>query len=383
MNMSFFYALLLFSISCGPSKNAYISNYNSINPSDYPDWLIARGLVNKATWDSLTGTLRITSDISFGGDDDIETFYFQPPSSVKNIIIASNVTVTGGFRADHNIAIKGEDRNTSLIFGTNTDAWSRGPNKVDDSPNCFTAGGDDKAADCKKWLYGAISANNMSPTDTLYVSNLTIRNARTYNITSINYPIKVDNVYMVEQRSVESNSNCDGFGGGAGSSISNSTIEVTDDAIKLYKGMTVKNVTIKLRRNGAPFQLGWGNEPTSSHTLDNVLIIGIEPQNQYNCGLFSWKSAKATTTRNIYIHKLKTQNLKFAQLRLGKSWIDAPIFEVRSPKAIINISGDQSDIEYKTAIYPNSNEKWNISICGISTPQNTYKCSSEIITGNN
>jgi hypothetical protein len=126
----------------------------------------------------------------------------------------------------------------------------------------------------------------------------------------------------VKQRAVEGNSNCDGFGAGVGSSITNSTIEVTNDAIKLYRGMTVKNVTIRLRKNGAPFQLGWGGEPISMHTIENVLGSGMDPHNRYNCGLFNWKSGTANTTRTININGLKTQNLQVAQIWSGSAWVN-------------------------------------------------------------
>lgn len=355
---------------------------NSSNTA-LPQWFIDRGLSGKANWDAVTGTLRITGSVNWGGDDEIEAFYFQPPTEIKTIVIAANVTVTGGFRCIHGITIRGEDRNTSVIFGTNTVAWARGPNKLDNSPDCNKTTGDDRAADCLKWKYGAISGLYVPAGDTIKVSTLTIRNSRTYNITSFQVPIRVDNVYLVEQRAEESISNCDGFGAGSGSSISNSTIDVTDDAIKLYGNLTVKNVTILAHKNGAPFQLGWGSEASSAHTLENVLVKGTDPQQYYNCGLFSWKSTTANTTRNITINGLKTLNFENSKIWGGTGWVSRPLFEIRSANATLNMQASNVSIQSGTSSYPSNTGNLSISICGSNTLNNVYVCGNGMaVTGN-
>ncbi|MEI6582234.1 MAG: hypothetical protein WCO43_01475 [Chitinophagia bacterium] len=349
-----------------------------------PQWFIDRGLSGKASWDALSGTLRITNSVNWGGDDDIESFYFQPPAEVKTIVIAANVTVTGGFRLLNGINIKGEDRNTSIIFGTNTVAWARGPNKLDNSPDCNKTTGDDRASDCLKWKYGAISCMYLPAGDTIKVSTLTLRNARTYNITSFVAPIQVDNVYFIEQRTEESISNCDGFCAGSGSSLTNSTFDVTDDAIKLYGNLTVKNVTILAHRNGAPFQLGWGSEPNSSHTLENILVKGMEAQQYYNSGLFSWKSTTANTTRTITINGLKTINFDNSKIWIGSSWVARPLFELNSLAAKLNIQASNVSIQSGGATFPNNMGSLNLSICGNPIPSNSYSCGNgNLVTGNN
>ena len=299
-------------------------------------------------------------------------------------MIAANVTVTGGFRLQNGIIIRGEDRNSSVIFGTNTVAWARGPNKLDNSPDCNKTTGDDRASDCLKWKYGAISCMYLPAGDTIKVSTLTFRNSRTYNITSFVAPIQVDNVSIVEQRAEESISNCDGFGAGSGSSITNSTIDVTDDALKLYGNLTVKNVTILAHKNGAPFQLGWGSEPNSSHTLENVLVKGMDAQQYYNCGLFSWKSKTANTTRTISINGLKTINFDNSKIWSGSSWVGRPLFELNSSAAKLNIQATNVNIQSGVAAYPINTGILNLSICGNSVPSSTYSCGTgNSVTGNN
>ncbi len=346
-----------------------------------PQWLMARGLEGKAIWDSTAKVLKITSNVSFGLDNDIETFHWQVPKDIKTIVIGANVTVTGGFRVDHGMTIKGEDRNTSVIFGTNTTSWASGPDKTNSSPNCNVAAGDDRAADCAKWRYSAIMADKLAATDTLFVKTLTIKNARCYNITSFNSRIFADNLYLYDARGGTHN-NCDGFGAGGGSAISNSTIEVTDDAIKLYKDMKVTNVTIKLRRNGAPFQLGWGGETSNTATLKNVLVVGIDPENRYNCGLFSWKSDGANTTRTISIDGLKTSNFENAFIWGGQDWVQHPVFEVNGGQAKVIVTATNTAISHAQA---NSTGKgiYTLDICGVATAQKSYTCGTgNTTTGN-
>ena len=356
-------------------------SHQGVSPG-VPQWFIDRGLSGKATWDESTGTLHITESVVWGGDDDVESFYFMPPPEVKTVVIGANVTVTGGFRCTHGLTIRGENRSTSVILGTNTVAWARGPNKVDDSPDCNKTTGDDRAADCEKWRYSAISALMLPLGDTLRISSLTLRNSRTYNITSILFPIKVDNVLMIERRTEESRSNCDGFGAGNGSTITNSTIDVTDDAIKLYRGMTVRNVTIIKRRNGAPFQLGWGSEPTSTHTIENVVVKGADPELSYNCGLFSWKSAMAPTKRTIRIDGLKTEGLQNAKLWDGAGWVPHPLFELRSPNGELELYARNVHMKSAAATLPTSVGKLMLDVCGINAVSSSYVCGDiDSITG--
>jgi len=79
------------------------------------------------------------------------------------------------------------------------------------------------------------------------------------------------------------NNNSDGFAGAAGSTLTDTFISTSDDAIKVYRDMTVRNVTIEQRRNGAPIQLGWGGEPGPAKvTIENLTIRGVDPQGLYN-----------------------------------------------------------------------------------------------------
>lgn len=229
-------------------------------------------------WDASAGTFKFIHSVSFSDmenqDNDQEGFYWEVPSSVKKIIIGANVTITGGFRFKETITIEGEDRTTSRIFGTNTPKWALGPNGISES-ECGSRLGDDRAHDCEKWNYGAISHHKQANRTAVFtIKNLTVENARTYAITTFDQKLIVDNVHIINTRTEDDyHSNSDGIGGGEGTTITNTKIDTWDDGIKLYKNTTVRNVTIILNANGAPLQLGWSSKSPTQHVIDNVKII--------------------------------------------------------------------------------------------------------------
>lgn len=221
-----------------------------------------------------------------------EGFHWWVPDGVRRIVIGERVTVTGGFRVwyrapDNPLYIVGADRRTSRIFGTNEQAWTTKNN----------------IADWDKWKYGAIAV--MAPA-TVYVSDLTSENPRGYNISGY-APRAILNVArcnLLDTRPGDNN-NSDGFIGAAGSSITDSFISTSDDAIKIYNDMTIKNVTIEQHRNGAPIQFGWGNETGNvKATIENLLIKGVSPDRIYNMAPFSWE-AGTTGTRSLTVTNMK------------------------------------------------------------------------------
>ncbi len=256
------------------------------------------------TWDASTGVVEFIKDVTFSNgttqtaiDNDKIGFYYEIPSKVKEIVVKANVTIIGHFRFDSNILIRGEDRASSIIYGTPTRAWSLGPNKTNDSPNCNEATGDDRAADCQKWKFGAISGNQNGAT--LTVRDITIRNARSYAITSFESKIIMDSVFVHNTRPSDDgnggdyNSNSDGISAGKDSVVRNCKFDTWDDSIKLYKNMTVENVTIVQNGNGAAFQLGWSSKPDTEHTLNNILII-TNNQNYSNLTTFAISGSNAS-----------------------------------------------------------------------------------------
>lgn len=349
-----------------------------------PQWAIDRGFTNAtAYWNPSKSKLIIRGNVNWGGDNNKEGFYFTPPAECKIIEIKTGITVTGGFRLKYNITIQGQNRSTSRIFGTNTQSWALGSNKVSDSPNCNSASGDDRAADCQKWKYGAISMLNDNASITVNIKNLTIENARTYAITSFNAKMVVDNCHIKDTRGGEHN-NSDGIGGGKGTTIKNTKFEVNDDAIKLYHDdMVIENVTINLKRNGAAFQCGWGGEGTHSNIkIKNVLINGQSSNKKYNTGLFSWKNSSKVATRTISsMDRVKTTGFDNAEMWGGSGWVSYPVFEIKSSNATLKInSGTNLNIKCKGSKFGNGKVQLS-NICGNSSIKNQYSCGSTSVTG--
>ncbi len=255
-----------------------VLNYSQAVPEglDLPEGITDGESVD---WDAANGIFVFLKSVTFSAnvdvDNDLEGFYWEVPTVVKKIIIEANVTITGGFRFRDDVVIEGLDRSTSRIFGTDTKNWALGPDGVNNS-SCGSRLGDDRAHDCEKWNYGAISHHRTEANKSAVftIKNLTIENPRAYAITTFDQKLMVDNVHIINTREgSDYKSNSDGIGGGAGTVISNTKIDTWDDGVKLYRNTTLKNVTIVHNANGAPLQLGWGAKSATQHTIDNVKII--------------------------------------------------------------------------------------------------------------
>lgn len=253
-----------------------------------------------------------------------ESFYWQVPPEVRKIVIRSGVTVTGGFRipfraVDNPLEIAGESRETSVIFGTDTEQWT-------------TRNG---IADNEKWRHGAVA---VLADASVCVSNLTSRNPRGYHISGYagKAVLHVSRCNLIDARS-GANNNSDGFVGGAGSSITDSLISTSDDAIKIYRDMLVRNVTIKQRRNGAPIQFGWDGETgDATASITNLTIIGIDPEGLYNMAPFSWH-AGTTGTRTVTVHGLKVNLSGKIYDRDKKRWRSAGLLQLNPPGCTLNM----------------------------------------------
>lgn len=314
-----------------------------------------------ACWDAASRQCRIIGSVTFRTpgsaaptpDADKDGFYWSIPAAVGKVTIDANVKVTGHFRMTADQIIEGANRDTSVIYGTLTKAWARGPNGVEDpGTRCAANGlpaavaGDDRVHDCEKWSHGAISVSYAAPLDVTYrVRNLTIENARTYAITAIHHRVDVDRVIIKNTRSGDdTQSNSDGFGAGPDSRISNSLIDTQDDSIKLYtNGMVVENVTIVHNRNGAPFQFGWSAKAAATSTLINVKVLpkaGLEGQ-RYNLALFSNAEGKVLPTVNI--SGLSAQYAANATVFQNGAWRAMPLVLVRGADSAVTFAGLAGD----------------------------------------
>jgi hypothetical protein len=246
----------------------------------------------KAVWDSANGSLTFITSGSM--PDTKEGFYWQVPPEVRVIKIGPAVTVTGGFRvprrkSDNPLRICGADRDTSVLYGTDTEKWTA-RHEIPEND---------------KWKYGAICVLGNA---VVSVSDLTSRNPRGYNVSgySAGSVIHVERCNLVDTRN-GANNNSDGFIGAAGSSITDSFISTSDDGIKVYSDITIKNVTIEQHRNGSPIQFGWGGESGRSRAeISNLTIVGADRDGMYNMAPFTWEGGK-DGIRDVFVEHLKVK----------------------------------------------------------------------------
>jgi hypothetical protein len=283
----------------------------------------------KTTWKSAVGEL--TFDSSGTMPEEVEAFYWQVPAAVKRITIASNVTVRGGFRvlfrdANNPLLIVGMERKTSVLFGTETERWSEQKGVADNA----------------KWKYGAVS---VLADATVVVSNLTSRNPRAYHISGYasGAVLHVSQCDLLDSRP-GSNNNSDGFVGGAGSTLSDCFISTGDDAIKVYRDITIRNVTIEQHRNGAPLQLGWGGQNVRTKAvIEGLTIKGVSPDGRYNMAPFTWVAGSngycEATLRGLRV--VVTGDLYDSE---AKQWIPMALLSVRPPSCMVKLTVTDADV---------------------------------------
>lgn len=274
-------------------------------------------------WDADSGTVTFASSGSMPTGK--EEFLWQVPQSVKRIIVESNVTLRGGFRVlfrapDNPLRIVGSDQDTSVIFGTDEEAWTA-RNKIPDN---------------EKWKYGAVS---VLADATVHVATLTSLNPRGYHISGYanRSVIHVSHCNLLDRRSGHNN-NSDGFIGAAGSSITDSFISTGDDAIKVYQDMTIRNVEIEHHRNGAPIQFGWGGESGAAKAdIENLTVKGVSPDGLYNMAPFTWQ-AGSSGTREVSIRGLTVISSGKLYDEEKREWLPLGLFELKPQSCSANLT---------------------------------------------
>ena len=234
------------------------------------------------TWIASTKTLEIGSsgELRFANKG-TKDFIWAVPDTVSKIFIKSNVTVDAAFHINGDIMIQGEDRNTSVIFGTDTQAWPL-VNGLEGSEQNYAQ----IMADESKWKYFVTR-----------IDNLTILNARSYAVRCWDRPAHMSNCNVIDNRGGWKN-HSDGFEGGHFSTITNCYFETGDDVIKIYKDLTVKNCTIKMILNSVPFQFGWGTYGLCRAEIENVTIIGNSGRGEWegSAPIFQWQGGSDKRT---------------------------------------------------------------------------------------
>jgi hypothetical protein len=290
------------------------------------------GLVysGKTSWDSAAGILAFESSGTM--PESTEGFHWQVPADVRQIVIGDGITVRGAFRvsfrnATNPLRIAGKNRATSVLYGTDLEQWTT----------------KHKIAENDKWQYGAVS---VLADAVVHITDLTSQNPRGYNISGYanKAVLHVSRCNLIDTRKGDNN-NSDGFIGAAGSTITDSLISTSDDGIKVYRDVTIKNVTIEQHRNGAPIQFGWGGE--SGHakaTIANLTIKGVNPQQLYNMAPFTWEGG-TSGTRDVTITGLKVNLAGKLYDESTKTWRSIGLFELKPKGCTLNLTIVDAEVE--------------------------------------
>ncbi len=305
----------------------------------------------RTTWSIDRAT--VTFDTPGAMPDTKEGFFWNVPAEVKNIVISGNVTVQGGFRIGlrepgNPLFIVGKDRKTSVIYGTETEAWTT-KNGISNS---------------EKWKYGSVSVLGDA---VVHVSNLTAQNPRGYNISGYapRSVLHVANCDLIDTRKGDKN-NSDGFVGANGSSIYDSVISTSDDGIKVYHDITIVNVRIEQRRNGAPIQFGWGGEDgNATACITNLAIVGVNPEGLYNMAPFTWEGG-TQGIRKVNIDGLSV-NLRGKIFNKEQArWEPAALFRLKPSGCTLHMDITRAELGGMT--YGTRSTKSRININGHRLP---------------
>ena len=238
--MRFFKLLMLFIISSllgfAQSTSELINSYSG-----------------SASWDEASKTLSFESTgvVTFSGKTVAKEHFWDVPTTVKNIIIKPNTQVTCAFHTKATCTIRGEDRESSVVYGTNHQKW-------DDVANV-------KAYQhCQFQNFGG----------TMRIENLTSKNPFGFHVRGWGKTMHVKDCNFLDTRGGSGN-HSDGFEGGDGSTVDNCYFESGDDIFKVYFNNTITNCTVKMVQNTVPIQLGWGDYSDGAvGTFKNLTIIG-------------------------------------------------------------------------------------------------------------
>lgn len=302
-------------------------------------------------WDSATGVLTFQSSGSM--PDSKEGFHWVVPSNVKRIVIGEGVTLRGAFRVlyrkpDNPLAITGKNRETSVIDGTDEERWTT-KHQIPEND---------------KWKYGALSV--LADAE-VHITDLTSKNPRGYNISGYakNSILHVSRCNLLDTRKGDNN-NSDGFVGAAGSTIADTLISTSDDGIKVYHDVTIKNVVIEHHRNGAPIQFGWGGETEHvKATIENLTIIGVDKDSLYNMAPFTWEGG-TSGSRDVTIVGLKVNLTGKLYDESTKRWLPLGLFELKPQGCTLNIAIENTKADHLNLGIRHT--KGTIKINGVAAP---------------
>jgi hypothetical protein len=240
------------------------------------------------TWDGTTLKFTTSGVINYSHNS------WAIPSNVKNVIIGKNVTVTGRFDCTSNITIEGEDKMTSILFGTNQREYAA------------KNGGGDKLSGVR-----ATSGN-------ITLKNFTLLNAKGFGFTHRGGGfMTILDCRIIDERGGHHN-NSDGIVTWGGGLVKNCYIKTGDDNIKVYGDITVEDTELVMIDNAVPIQLGWGNYGNGAKgTFKNITVSGTSGRFADGRTVISARSGIYNKTLVIDGIKITNPNASLVNFREG------------------------------------------------------------------
>jgi len=256
---------------------------------------------------------------------------------MKQIRLAKGVTVNGAFHSKASVTIAGEDRKTSVVHGTEEQAWSQNR-------------GIEPFTICTFQNFGGV----------MTISNLTSLNPRGYHVRGWDNLVHAVSCDFVDRRGGYHN-NSDGFEGGDGSTVHDCYFESGDDIIKVYHDVTVTDTTIKMIINSVPIQLGWGNYSDGAvGTFRNLRVLGSGGRGNEGNAIISGRQGRYRVTVNIDGCHIENPNGTLVSLRENS----------------MTLHGSISNAHIRLKSYAGEFQKGKnlLTVCGSSEKRASYDC---------
>ena len=312
---------------------------SSLNAQSVNDLINAYS--GNAQWDSQTATLSFltTGTMEFQERNLLYNNVWYVPVEVEKIKIGANVTLTGEFWCDYDCSISGEDKFTSVVYGTPEQDYlgeSRG----------FCA------------FYSAPSKERDV---VMRISNLTSLNPKVYHAGgSYRGVIHLESCRIIDDRGGRWN-NSDGYHSADGGTVKDCYFETRDDAIKAYSNMTIEDTTINMVFFCAPIQCGWGDYGSNKTiVIKNLKLIGNSGRSPDNAII---EARQGNYTKDFIIDGLTVENP------------NASLFRLQQEVATINVTITNSDFavqNYGSIVKAGGTR----TICGSTDITKSYSCKS-------
>jgi hypothetical protein len=294
----------------------------------------------KFAWDKASATLSFIESGSVEFSDAKKlSFIWKIPAEVKQIKIAKGVTVNAAFHSEASVTITGEDRKTSIVYGTPEQAWSKNRDV-----KAYTI--------CTFQNFGGV----------MTVSNLTSQDPRGFHVRGWDNVVHVSACDFLDKRDGHGN-NSDGFEGGDGSTVHDCYFESGDDIIKVYHDVTVTDTTIKMVTNTVPIQLGWGNYSDGAvGTFRNLRIIGDSGRGAEGTAIISGRQGRYGVTVNIDGCHIENPNATLVSLHEDS----------------MTLRGAITNAHIKLKSYAGKHQKGTnlLTVCGSNEKSATYECTT-------